>query len=203
MNTIDLVLNGSIFLITLVLLLRFPWENGRFVPERLRKALRFFTCQSNLLCGAACLLTVIFGIIGNGQIPEKVWLLKYVGTAAVTVTMATVFLFLAPSVGKGWAKRLLGTPHDFCMHLVTPVFALVSFCVFEKRGMTFGEAMLGQLPVMLYGIQYIYKIKFAPAEKRWEDFYGFDRNGRLLLSVAGMLAGTFVICLGLMALQNL
>ena len=43
----------------------------------------------------------------TGEVPEWVWLLKYAGTAAVTVTMLTVFLFLAPSVGEGWVKTLL------------------------------------------------------------------------------------------------
>ena len=59
------------------------------------------------------------------------------------------------------------------------------------------------LPVFLYGLLYVYRIRFAPEEKRWEDFYTFDRGGKLALSCAGMLAGTFLICMGLMALQNI
>ena len=88
------------------------------------------------------------------------------------------------------------------MHLVSPVAALVSFCVFEKRGMTFGQAMIGLLPVLLYGILYIRRTQFGPKENRWEDFYGFNRGGKLWISMICMLAGTFLICLALMALQN-
>ena len=47
-----------------------------------------------------------------GEHPEWVRLLKYAGTAAVTVTMLTVFLFLAPVVGKDWTVRL--APYALC-----------------------------------------------------------------------------------------
>ena len=69
--------------------------------------------------------------------------------------------------------------------------------------MTFRQALAGLLPVALYGPLYLYKILFAPPEKRWEDFYGFNKTGKWPVSFAAMLAGTFLICMGIMALQNL
>ena len=200
-NVPDVILNLLIFLVTAGFVLCFPRKDGEWKPERWKKAFRFFTCQSNVLCAAACLLTTVAA--AAGEIPEWIWLLKYIGTAAVTVTMVTVFLFLAPSVGKDWAKVLLtGRMSDLFMHLITPVMALISFCIFEKRGMTFVQALAGLLPVVLYGGLYLYKIRYAPVEKRWEDFYGFSRGGKVALSFAGMVAGTFLICMVLMALQN-
>ena len=145
----------------------------------------------------------VFTLAGN--VPEWVWLLKYIGTVAVTVTMLTVFFFLAPSiasVGKNWVEILL-TGSDIFMHLLTPLAALVSFCVFEKRGMTFPQCLFGLLPVALYGPLYLYKILLAPEGKRWKDFYGFNRNGRWPAAFAAMLGATFLMCLGFMALQNL
>ena len=130
------------------------------------------------------------------------WLLKYIGTAAVTVTMLTVFLFLAPSVGKDWVSVLLKGP-DLFLHLITPLLALFSFCALEKRGMDFRTALWGMLPVLLYGPWYLYKIRFAPEGKRWDDFYGFNKGGKWLISFAMMAIGTFLMCMGLMALQNL
>lgn len=197
----DIVLNLLIFLITVLLVVFFAKKEGKWDPEKWRIAFRFFTCQSNVLCAISCLLMAVSGMAG--EVPAWIWLLKYAGTAAVTVTMLTVFLFLAPSVGKGWVKVLLtGKPSDLFMHLITPALALVSFLVFERRGMGFGQALWGMLPVILYGILYIYKTQFAAPEKRWDDFYGFNRGGKWPVSLACMLTGTFLICMGLMALQN-
>ena len=200
MMTADWFLNILIALITLIIVVSFFRKEGQWVPERGKFALRFFTTLSNILCAAACLLTAL--AINAGGIPEWIWMLKYIGTAAVTVTMLTVLFFLAPSFGKGALKVLLsGT--DLFMHLITPLLALVSFCVFEKRGMTFCQSLWGMLPVVLYGPVYLYKILFALPEKRWDDFYGFNKQGKWPIAFAGMVLGTFLICMGLMALQNL
>ena len=86
---------------------------------------------------------------------------------------------------------------------MTPLLALVSFCFFEKRGMTFTQALWGMLPVVLYGPWYLYHTVFAPEGKRWDDFYGFNKGGKWPLSFTGMAIGTFLICMGIMALQNI
>ena len=199
MMTADWFLNIVIALLTLIIVVSFFRKDGQWVPERGKFALRFFTTLSNLLCAAACLLTAL--AINAGGIPEWIWMLKYIGTAAVTVTMLTVLFFLAPSFGKGALKVLLsGT--DLFMHLITPLLALVSFCVFEQRGMSFGQSLWGILPVVLYGPVYLYKILFALPEKRWDDFYGFNKQGKWPVAFAGMVVGTFLICMGIMALQN-
>ena len=199
----DCILNALIFVITVILVVSFARKDGKWAPGRVRAAFRFFTCQSNVLCAGAALLTAV--CCAGGSVPYWVWVLKYIGTAAVTVTMLTVFLFLAPSVagtGKSWVEVLL-TGSDIFMHLLTPLMALVSFCVFEKRGMSFAESLWGLLPLAIYGPHYLYRILYAPEGKRWDDFYGFNRTGKWPLAFAAMLAGTFVICMGIMALQNL
>ena len=200
MKTADLILNFMIFLITAVLVAGFFRKDGKWAPDRGKYAFRFYTCQSNVLCAVSALLTAVFSL--SGPMPRWVWILKYIGTAAVTVTMLTVFLFLAPSVGKDWVKVLL-TKSDLFMHLLTPVMALVSFCVLEKRGMTFPVSLWGMLSVLLYGPLYLYKILYAPEEKRWNDFYGFNRQGKWPVAFAAMGTGTFLVCAGIMALQNL
>ena len=193
----DTLLNASTFVITLVIVICvFFRKDHKWDLKRGRFAMRFFTAQSNVLCAAASLLLMIF--------PQShgAWLLKYIGTAAVMVTMLTVFLFLAPSVGKDWVSVLLKGP-DLFLHLITPLLALVSFCFFEKRGMDLGMALLGMLPVLIYGPWYLYKIRFAAEGKRWDDFYGFNKGGKWPVSFAMMAIGTFLMCMGLMALQNL
>ena len=201
MNAADVILNLAIFLATLIIVAGIPRKDGKREPGRLRNAFRFYTCQSNALCAVTALIMAVFRL--SGAVPQAAWILKYTGTAAVTVTMLTVFLFLAPSVGKDWYGVLLKGSGNLFMHLLTPLLALVSFCAFEKQGMTFPQCLWGLLPVVLYGPLYLYKIRFAPEEKRWEDFYGFNKGGKWPVMFTVMLAGTFLICLGIMALQNL
>ena len=199
MMTVDRFLNTLIALLTLLIVVSFFRKDGQWVPERGKFALRFFTTLSNILCAAACLLTAL--AMNAGGVPEWIWTLKYIGTAAVTVTMLTVLLFLAPSFGKGALKALLsGT--DLFMHLITPLLALVSFCVFERRGMTLCQSLWGLLPVVLYGPLYLYKILFALPEKRWEDFYGFNKQGKWPAAFGLMAAGTLVLCVLFMLAQN-
>ena len=73
----------------------------------------------------------------------------------------------------------------------------------EKQGMSFGVSLFGLLPVLLYGPLYLYKTVYAPEDKRWDDFYAFNKTGKWPISFAAMFTGTFLICLGIMALQNL
>ncbi len=190
---ISTIINAAIFIITFILVLRVFWKDGKFAPSRARNAFRFFTEQSNALCAVAALCMV--------AAPESnwAWTLKYIGTAAVTVTLLTVFLFLAPSVGS--LKPLI-TGNGFFMHLITPLAAIVSFSFFERRGMGFGTALLGMLPVVIYGIWYLYKTIYAPESKRWEDFYGYNKNGKWPIAFTAMMLGGFVVCMLLMKLQN-
>ena len=186
-------INALIFLITFYLLIRDTRSEGTFDGKRTQVIFRFFTEQSNVFCALAALALFLF--------PDTrwAWLLKYLGTAAVAVTLLTVFLFLAPSSGN--LKGLLSGSSLF-LHLITPLLAIISFSFFEKRGMSFSTALLGMLPVILYGTLYLHKVVYSPEEKRWDDFYGFNKGGKWPIAFAAMLAGTFVICMILMGLQN-
>ena len=197
MTAASILINTAIFIITLILVIRFFRKDGRWDLERGRKAFCFFTCQSNVLCACAALLTAVSQL--TGTVPEWIWVLKYIGTSAVSVTMMTVLIFLGPVYS--YKEVLKG--FNFFMHLLTPMLALLSFCVFEKRGMSFRLALIGLLPVVLYGPLYLYKILYAPEGKRWDDFYAFNKTGKWPVSFAAMFTGTFLICMGIMALQNI
>jgi len=137
-----------------------------------------------------------------GDVPQWVWIFKYIGTASVTVTMLTVFLFLAPSAGKDWYAILLKGANNLFMHLITPILAIVSFCLLEKRGMTFAESLWGLLPLIVYGQHYLYRILCAPEGRKWDDFYGFNKQGKWPLAFGMMLAGTFAVCMLFLLAQN-
>ena len=191
---VSFILNAAIFAVTAALTVRIFRKDGKWDVRGARKAFRFFTVQSNVFCACSALCMALF------PAADWAWIFKYIGTSAVTVTLLTVFLFLGPSMG-GLGPLLRG--NDIFMHLLTPLAAIVSFCFFEKRGMPFSTALLGMLPVVLYGCWYLYKTVYAPAEKRWEDFYGYNKGGKWPVAFAGMMLGGFAVCMLLMGLQNL
>ena len=156
-----------------------------------RVVLRYFTVLSNILCSAAALAVAIGRLCGS--VPVFVFLLKYAGTAAVTVTLLTVLIFLGPNLGY----RFLLTGPDLFLHLICPVLAIVSFIAWDGLNMGFPVVFCGVLPVAAYTGLYFYKVMLAPAEKRWDDFYGFNKDGKWLLSGVVMLLGTFLISLAL------
>ncbi|MCR5403262.1 MAG: hypothetical protein K6E91_05495 [Butyrivibrio sp.] len=163
------------------------WRDGKWCPSRAKNAFRFFTVQSNVLCAAAALCMLLF------RDAEWTYYLKIIGTAAVTVTMMTVLLFLGPSFGY----RYMFKGSDLFMHLLTPLLALVSLCVFERRGLSFAASFIGMTHVVLYAPLYLYKILYAPEGKRWDDFYGFNRGGNWKISYVLMHIGTALICIAM------
>ena len=189
----SLFINITIFVITTILVIGFFREEGRWSPARGKRAFRYFTTQSNVLCAISALFMCLF------TDTDLAYYLKVMGTAAVTVTMLTVLLFL----GRLYGYKSLLKGSDLFMHLVTPLLAIVSLCVFERRGIGFLTSFIGVIPVALYAPLYLYNVVYAPEEKRWEDFYGFNRDGKWRISYAIMLAGTAVICVAFYIILNL
>lgn len=190
---ISLIINIAIFVITTYFVVGFFRVEGKWGLDKAKKAFRFFTTLSNVLCAISALCICIF--------PGKEWTyyFKIIGTAAVTVTMFTVLFFL----GRIYGYKPLLKGSDLFMHLVTPLLAIISLCVFERRGIGFGAAFIGMIPVALYAPLYLYKIVFAPEEKRWDDFYSFNQGGKWWIAYASMLAGTALICIALYFALNL
>ena len=147
----------------------------------MKVVLRYFTALSNILCAIAALAVVIARLCGH--VPQAVLVLKYVSTCAVAVTLLTVLFFLGPMI----------TGPDFWLHLVCPVLAIVSLLAWDQPSPGIGAVLLGALPVAAYALLYLYKVLYAPAEKRWDDFYGFNRGGRWPVSFAVMTAGALLV----------
>ena len=160
-------------------------KHGRNSPMKV--VLRYFTALSNILCAIAALAVVIGRLCG--QVPQAVLVLKYISTCAVTVTLRTVLAFLGPMIGY---KPLLTGP-DFWLHLVCPVLAIVSLLAWDKPNLGIGAVLLGALPVVAYGLLYLSKVILAPAEKRWDDFYGFNRGGRWPVSFVAITAASLLV----------
>ena len=188
MNTLSVLIKAAIFLAMLTILILFFRKDGKWAFENGAPAFRYFTVLSNIFSAVTALAMAICQL--GGSVPEGVLLLKYMSTVSVTVTMLTVFLFLLPT--QGAAKMLGGS--NFYMHLIGPGLAIGSYCFLEKRALSLGQALLGVLPVMAYGAVYLWKVIYAPQEKRWEDIYGFNRGGKWPVAFAAMTVATIIVC---------
>lgn len=156
--------------------------------EPKRVVFRYFTVLSNLLCALASVIAAVFHAAGS--LPFWASVLRYAATCAVTVTFATVVLFLGPAYG-GVKELIKG--QDLFLHVICPLLALVTYFFFDKVRTGRMFMILGALPVLLYGILYMYKVLYAPEGRRWEDFYTFNRGGKWPLSFAAMLLGALAI----------
>ncbi len=184
------VFNLLIFFCTVFCTLTCFRREGMWDVQQGRKALRFFTLLSNIFSALASLLPALLILAGN--VPVWAWILHYIATASVTVTLVTVMVYLGPAAGY---KAML-SGRDMYFHLIGPLLAVNSFCFFERwYPMTFPLALTGMLPVIIYGAVYLRKVVFCPEERRWDDFYGYNRNGRWAMSFAAMLMEAFLICL--------
>ncbi len=193
-----IILDSAIFLCTAAAFLScFRTEKGWDMKTGFG-ALRYYTLLSNLFCAFAALALAV--ALTVGALPRWIWLWKYVGTAAVTVTLLTVLLFLGPALGY---KALL-SGRDLYLHLIGPLLAIVSFCFFERfYPLPLPLSLTGLIPVTLYGLVYLYKVVLCPENKRWEDFYGYNKTGKWPLSFAAMVIGGALVCLALRGLYRL
>ena len=156
----------------------------RFSPGA---TLKFFTSLSNVLCSVSALVIAICYL--SGHVPAAVSILKYAGTAAVTVTLLTVLIFLGPAAGY---KAMLSGP-DLWLHLICPVTAIVTWALFDHIAMPFACIIFGWLPVILYGLVYLKMVVFPSGENKWDDFYGFNKGGKWPVSFALMYLGGLIV----------
>ena len=189
MEILSIAINTILFLTTTVLVAGLFYQEGKWQPERGVKAFRYFTVLSNVLCAVSALVMAISQ--ASGSVSPGVVMFKYLGTLSVTVTLLTVLFFLGPTIGY----KVLLSGRDLYLHLIGPLMAIISFCFLEKRGLSLGTALLGLLPVILYGSVYLYKVVFSPEDRRWEAFYGFNKGGKWPMAFAAMMLGTLVVCL--------
>lgn len=189
MKTASIIINAVIFAATFIIALSHFRKDGAWDIQGGLRQFRFFTVLSNDFCAIAALIMAISQL--SGLVPWTVFWLKYLGTAALTLTFLTVVLFLAPF--KGGYKRWF-SGDSFFAHLITPLLAILSFCLLERQRMSFWTALTGLLPVLAYGAVYFYKVMLAPEDKRWEDFYGFNANGKWKVVCGVMLVASLLIC---------
>ena len=205
---------------TLVVVSYFIVKNEDGKP-RGKGAMKFFTTLSNIFAAFASGLIVAYEVavlIKNpqatefGAYPHVLSLLKLYSTATVMLTLLTVVFFLGPTIGYG--PMFSGT--SFYMHLLGPVLAFVSLIFLEsnRRFGSFGsisieEALVGLIPIIAYFYAYLRQVLLVSERdengnliRGWEDFYGFNKNGKWQISGIIMLLAVLAIMFSLRILYN-
>ena len=121
----------------------------------------FFTVQSNILVALISLAGACF-LLTKKDPGMKWYVLKYVGTVAITLTGVVFCFVLAPTLGK-----LAWNFQNILTHVVVPLAAIADFFVSApENGIDKKYVPLVMVPPLLYavyaGIGYILGWQFAP-----------------------------------------
>lgn len=200
----SLLCNASVVILVFLSTLAFFRIGGQGnMKEAGRKALIYFTVDSNLLCALACLALCVWDGIALGRgggVPVPPWLdlFKFAGSVAVGVTFFTTLCYLLPV--SHFDFKLLYGGRNLCLHALCPLAAMGSWA-FAERGapLPFGWVLTGLIPTAVYGAVYLWMVV---VRKKWKDFYHFNVGGLWYVTVFVMLLLSFGIGAGLWALRG-
>ena len=172
---------------------------GFFVTDNITKQpfyttiLRYFTTLGDffmMLCcafSAICVLRVIRG--KSEKISEVALTFRFVGVCAVTITMLVVVFYLVPIEQD--RNLLYGV--NRIMHTGGPLLVIISHIVFRlSQSFRFRRALLGMLPLCLYGVYYVGNILIngfgeGPFTNDW--YYFFNGSFEHLPIIAAIMIG--------------
>ncbi len=200
---ISLLLNAFVVLFVLLSTLAFFRRGGQGnMKEGGKKALIYFTVDSNLLCALACLGLCAWDALallrGGAAVPRWLDLCKFTGSVAVGVTFVTTLCYLLPVTKFNFKLPYAGW--NLFLHALCPLAAMLSWALAERSAPSaFPWVLLGLIPTFLYGAVYLWKVV---VKKQWEDFYHFNVGGAWYAAVAVMLLLSFAIGAGLWALRG-
>ena len=170
-----LVTVGSIFMFTGI---KFMPDNTLLESSKIGM-FKFYTVDSNILVGISSLLLIAYEVkyLKNKitEIPQVIYILKFVGTAAITLTFLTTALFLVPQYGL----YAMYSNNNLFFHLIVPLLAIVSYVLFENHDSKYTHAIYGIVPMFLYCIYYTSMIclNLDNGGLTYKyDFYGFLRG---------------------------
>ena len=199
----SLLLNALVFVLVLLSTLAFFRLGGQGnMRDGGRKALIYFTVDSNLLCALASLALCVRDAValsrgGAALVPRWLDLFKFAGSVAVGVTFFTTLCYLLPITRFDF--KLLYEGWNFCLHALCPLAAMGSWVFLERSGpLPFAWVLLGLAPTLVYGTVYC---RMVIVKKKWKDFYHFNVGGLWYLSFAVMGLLSFGIGAGLWALR--
>ena len=166
-----LVLIGSIFMFTGF---KFMSSSNLILQTTKLGMFKYYTVDSNILIGIVSLILLIYEykLINKkiDKIPKTIYILKFIGTAGITLTFLTTLLFLAPQYGF----FAMYNNTNLLFHFMVPVLSIISYIMFEKYENSYKYSFLGIVPMFIYSIIYTVNIIIHLEEGTMKyDIYGF------------------------------
>lgn len=122
-------------------------QEGYFNPSHFL----YYTIQSNIEIGIISLITIICLLRNSGEVPNIVYVLKFIFTVAITLTgLVFNFILYPQSLSQDYAINPLTTA-NFFTHIFVPLLSLVDFFVFDyKLKITKKTFILGLITPLIY-----------------------------------------------------
>ena len=178
---VSLALNIAIVILVLLASI-FMFAGIKFMPDKTLLELskvemfKFYTVDSTILLGIISLIISIYEIklLKNkiNEIPKTVYILKFIATSGITLTMLVTLLFLVPQYGI----YAMYSNNNLFLHLIVPLLALISYIFFEKYDNKYSYSILGIIPMFIYSIYYMSQVLIHINDGGLTikyDFYGF------------------------------
>ena len=162
---------------------------------------KFYTVDSNILMAIISLIFICYEI--KGEIPNKIYLLKMIGTSAITLTFITTLFFLAPQYGF----YAMYNNNNLFFHFIVPVLSIITYILYEKHDNKYKYAILGIIPMFIYSIYYtsmvLVNLDNGGLTFKY-DFYGF-LNGNInniFIVIPSIYLVSYLISLGVIFLNK-
>lgn len=181
------------------------FNNSEFMGNG--SGLLFFTNQSNILITILCFIFLIkysFYLIDYKKFKDNkffnsniLYIFKYVGTVAITITFLVFFLMLAPTME---AKYLLSFA-NLSVHFFVPLFSICAFyfCDYTikfKKISFFYSLIFPLLYCIFVIILTLFNVKFGPTQDFAPYFFlNYEKYGRFKISSEGIGVFYWIIIL--------
>ena len=151
------------------------------------KTFRMFTTQSNILCGVAAGIMIVFEILilikKKSELPLWVKTFKMVSVTGVSLTFLVVTFYLGfVAISQGYSYFILFRGNNLFFHFLTPVAGIISFILFEgtteiKYKYTFFNMVHMICYTIFYTINVCIHLKSDGTVERTYDWYYFVVGG--------------------------
>ena len=174
----------------------------QFIPgaEETQLGLRtflFFTNDSNILLGLACLVLAIFEIVALSKkktLAKGAVVAKFAAAVMTTITLLVTAGYLVPVEHIG-LNALFGLPYYVFAHLALPVLGLISIMFFDIEGkLSLGHVFVPFIPLVAYAVPVILLVIFGKVEAPY-SFLKVTENAWYVsvIAVSAAILGTSLL----------